>query len=74
MWKSIVLLSANVPKVTSLTRTDVLHLYRNLLKGGRTFKYTDKQHYTKRVREEFKNNAKLDKGKSLEVYRVFPTL
>jgi hypothetical protein len=73
MWKSLVLFS-NTPvwkSVTSVGRVDVIQLYRNLLKGRRTFQYTDKKYYTKRVRDEFKQNAYMgDKEEVLKAYKV----
>jgi hypothetical protein len=41
------------------TKLEVLELYKNLLMGRKTFKYTDPNWYTKKIRHEFKKNKEL---------------
>ena len=81
MWRTIVLLCKQAPTTAKAgplyipSRQEVVHLYRNLLKGRRTFEYTDKNYYTKRIRNEFKQNVALrDKevlSKAFEVRLLF---
>lgn len=38
----------------------VIRLYRDLLKYGRQLKYTDREYYFLRIRDEFQKNKHLD--------------
>jgi hypothetical protein len=42
------------------SRSAVLNLYRAALKNGRNLKFTDKQFYENRIREEFQKNCSVD--------------
>lgn len=41
------------------TITQVIRLYKDLLRYGQELKHTDKQYFYKRIRKEFKNNKVL---------------
>lgn len=52
--------------MSSVTRLDVLKLYRNLLRYGETLKFTDKGYYKKRIRGEFQKNKILDNPEEID--------
>lgn len=45
---------------------EVLQLYRNLLRYSRELKFTDKNYFKKRVRQEFEQNKELDSATDIE--------
>lgn len=47
-------------------RRSVLSLYKNLLIYGRNLELTDKNYFTKRVREEFAKNKNLSDTSAIE--------
>lgn len=53
------------------TRFEILTLYRNILKGRRTFKYTDANWYTKQVQQAFRKNKELIDGEILIVHKIW---
>ena len=64
-----------IPVPKKITKKNVLNLYREILKGRRTLKYTDKNYYTLRIREEFQQNiGERDKDKIVQLFAVrFPS-
>ncbi|KAI8812766.1 hypothetical protein BJ742DRAFT_767893 [Cladochytrium replicatum] len=53
----------------SIKRTDVLKLYRQLLGGHRRMRFTDREFYLARVRDEFRRNVDVtDPGLRRKLY------
>ena len=44
----------------------VIELYRNLLRKGKTLKLTDKQYYFRRIRAEFDKNKHLSQTEEVQ--------
>jgi len=54
------------------TSHQVLKLYRHLIRYGKQLKYTDKEYYLSRVREEFQQNKNLEKSEEIIFnYKVY---
>lgn len=52
--------------MSARTTKDVLLLYKDLLKYGRSLTLTDKDYFIKRIKTEFRNNKHLRTGKEVE--------
>ncbi|KAL3270117.1 hypothetical protein HHI36_009176 [Cryptolaemus montrouzieri] len=44
----------------SVTSSQVLKLYKDLLRYGQQLKYTEKSYFNKRIRNEFRKNQNLE--------------
>jgi len=51
-----------------VTRSMVLQLYRDLLRGSKTFQFSDVTFYRGRVREEFFKNKDLTEQRKVRMY------
>ncbi|XP_026275135.1 MIEF1 upstream open reading frame protein isoform X2 [Frankliniella occidentalis] len=51
---------------TLVSPTQVLQLYRSLIRYGQNLQLTDKQYYLRRVREEFRANKDLQAPEKIE--------
>lgn len=47
------------------TNLQILKLYKELLRYGQQLKYTDKNYYMKRIKQEFRNNSYLTEEKDI---------
>ncbi|XP_046391635.1 MIEF1 upstream open reading frame protein [Ischnura elegans] len=50
--------------------SQVLSLYRSLLRYGKELKYTDRNYFNRRIRREFKRNKNLSPEESAFQYEV----
>lgn len=49
----------------SVTRSQILKLYKDINRYTKELKYTDKEYFLKRVRNQFKKNKVLDDDKEI---------
>lgn len=55
----------------SITRIQILRLYKDIARYSEELKYTDKDYFLRRVRKEFKKNRELENEKEISFnYKV----
>ncbi|XP_059471996.1 mitochondrial ribosome and complex I assembly factor AltMIEF1 [Neocloeon triangulifer] len=52
----------------SAARSEVLSLYKNILKYGKQIKLTDRDYYKQRIRKEFKSFKNLDAAEDIQFH------
>lgn len=54
--------------MSAIEATKIIRLYRDLLRYGNQLKFTDKNFFKNRVREEFRTNQSLNSATDIEFY------
>lgn len=52
--------------MSTVTKIQILKLYKDLLRYGQNLTFTDKEYYSKRIRREFKKNRSLETPSDIE--------